>query len=188
MSLVSGARARAHRVLRVSAAIVRSPIACPRALPFVLFASACGGPPAPDVSQEILERLDRIETRLAAIETRDRDEVDTPARDGDTAAPARPGEPAPTLADPFARAATPVGTSLAIALTRGGWSVDGRIVDERELSKLLSGVGSVTVRTDDGVPQEDVVALLDLLREADIRQVAIARFSDQSVTAGRIEP
>lgn len=186
MSTSPDSRAHTRWVFRVSAAIVRSPLGKLGVTSIAALSLACGGPAAADASAEILERLDRIEARLAKIETHARDAIATkPVKD---ATPRDAAPPAASLSDPFTRTDAPKGTSLAIALTRTGWKVDDRVVDEAELSKLLSGVETVTVRTDDGVPQRDVVKLLDRLREADIRQVAIARFSDQSVTAGTIEP
>lgn len=193
MSLVPRARAGWSSVPRVRAAIVRSSRSRVFALAILGTASACGGASAPDASAEVLERLDRIDTRLSAIENdvrEDRTQAERPSADHDAGTEHRPPAPAGELADPFARD-TPTadaGESLALAVTRTGVRVDGETVDDDRLRELLKGVGSVTVRTDDGVPQSDVVRLLDLLREADIRRVAIARLSEKGVTSTNAEP
>jgi biopolymer transport protein ExbD len=192
MSIVPGSAPRVSAVLRVRAAIVCSPGLRAIGLASCVAASGCGGAPATDASAEILERLDRIETRLAAIERQratpedreSRERTDTPRATTDTAHRDEP----PSLADPFARPEPPTGTSLAVAVTRAGWQVQGRTVNEAQLKALLSGVGSVTVRADDGASHQQVVTLIDLLHEAEIQRIAIARFSDQSVEPAGAAP
>lgn len=145
----------------------------------LLVAAACGGAPASDGADEILDRLDRIEARLRSIEDRT-SAVPEPIA---AAAPV----PAPgDAADPFAPPAAPAGKSLAIAVTRAGWRVDDREIDEAQLRLILRGVASVTVRAEPDAPAATLTELVDLLHEADIARVAIARFS--AVQTASVEP
>ena len=138
----------------------------------VLALVGCSDDSRASTEAEILERLARIENRISALERRDRGTSEPQAPESPTADPfAALGE----ADDPMQVAPARRAPSLALSVTREGWRIDDKPVDAAQLRILLEGVGSVTVNASIDAPHDSLVDLLDLLKQAEITRVAIAR-------------
>lgn len=142
----------------------------------VMLAMGCGEPAAPRESEvdALLQRLDAMSTRLAALE----EALEQTERRPPAVPSLDTTDEAITAPDPTEHAAQPV-QKIRIDVEAGGLSIDGQSFTREQAALHLEQVARDAPQTElallagPEVPYEEVVAIMDLARQAGLDKIAI---------------